>query len=96
MDARIRLKIGNLEVEYEGSDTFIKSDLLTLVSEAIDLLREQGDEIPTVKGAPSQPDIGKQLSGTTGTIASKLGVKSGPALIVGARTGILLKAAAAR
>lgn len=90
MDAKIRLKIGNLEVEYEGSDTFIRSDLLNLVSKAIDLLREQGEDVPKVEGAPSRPGDGKQLSATTRTIASKLGVKSGPDLVIAAAAKLTL------
>lgn len=90
MDARIRLKIGNFEIEYEGTDTFIKSDLLDLASQAIELIREQGGEIAIGEDASvQQPSTGK-LSGTTSTVATKLGSKSGTELIVAAAARLTL------
>ena len=90
MDARIRLKVGNLEIEYEGSDSFIKSDLLALVSKAIDLIREQGVDITTIDDTSGQQSIGGKTSGTTSTIATKLGSKSGTDLIVAAAARLTL------
>lgn len=90
MDARIRLKLGDLEVEYEGSESFIKSNLLALVSEAIELLQERGDQIPKAQVSPPLKDSDKQFSGTTSTIASKLSAKSGPDLIIAATTRLTL------
>ena len=87
VNSRIRLKMGDIEVEYEGSEDFVKSELLSLVSQVASLYRETGlglgpmDMPPTPKG-DSVPESG--VSGTTGTIASRLDSRTGPGLLTAA------------
>ena len=87
METRIRLRIGEIEVEYEGSEDFVKNELLSLVSEVASLYRRAGfgpspmDTSPTPKD-DSVPQFA--VLGTTRTIASRLDSKTEGDLIVAA------------
>ncbi len=80
--ARIKLRIGDLELEYEGSRDFLKSDLLSLLQSlsALEVKQtpKQGNAAPTPLMKPLSEDL------STSTIASKLGVATGPDLILAA------------
>jgi hypothetical protein len=38
--AKVRVKFGNLEVEYEGDQNFVSDGLLTLISDVVDLSKQ--------------------------------------------------------
>ncbi len=81
--SKIRLKVGAIEVEYEGSEAFIKDELPKLLDAVAQLYKESGGSM----SAPQTPPFGgagPALSGTTGTIAAKLQSGSGPDLVVAA------------
>jgi len=79
MTVRLRLKRGELELEYEG-----ESDLLAkCLSGWIELLRdgledESTAKSPTVKRSNSK--IGETIETTTSAIASAIGARTGPDL----------------
>jgi hypothetical protein len=87
-ESKIRIKLGPLEVDYEGTDGFIKEQLPALLKTLQDF------RVPEVAGPDApKPDIQPprgQLS--TNTIAQKLGAKSGGDLVraAAARLGIAL------
>ena len=86
MTSKIRIKMGAIEVDYEGSEDFLKRELLTLIESVVNLQKE-------MRGSVAEPDLlsegdvggvagGATLSGTTATIAAKLGGDSGGDLIM--------------
>lgn len=92
MESKIKIKIGPIEIEYEGSEAFLKEELPALIAAVSDLhnksaasdyveLQESGDE-----DAGANPPSSKVngLSLTTGSIAARLGASSGPELVLAA------------
>src|ERR1051325_9492929 len=90
MTSKIKLKLGSIEVEYEGSEEFLKQELPTLLRGIIDLYRESGDSETKVSSSAKQAASKGEQSGSAhldlsvGTIASRLGVSTGPDLVVAA------------
>ncbi|QIO33814.1 hypothetical protein [Bradyrhizobium sp. 1(2017)] len=86
--ATIRVKLGNLEIEYQGEANFLKDDLVRTVKE---LLEIQG-KFPAIaaipdKSASGQPPAklsGNGLDHSTSTMATLLKADSGPTLAVAA------------
>lgn len=76
MTSKIKIKIGPIEVECEGTENFLKKELLDILT-TISTLYKQGD-LPTGP-PPSDGDEGSDegIPATTGSIAVKLGCKSG-------------------
>lgn len=87
--AKIRLKIGQLEVEYEGAASFLQDDLLNLMKKLVGFQKEHKAAIPAdpppikTDGAGSSSSAGA-LDHSTSTIATIFGAKSGPDLIIAA------------
>ena len=74
MTSKIKIKLGPVEVEYEGSEDFLKKELPELLSAISKLYRDSGitesersEDIPATLGG-----IGQNVVVTTGTIAAKL------------------------
>lgn len=85
MTSKIRIKLGPIEVEYEGSETFLKEELPQLLSAVSELYsRSNIPKDVNPDGNPPASPSGGTLQGTTGTIAAKLTVKQGPDLILAA------------
>ena len=83
MTSKIRIKLGPIEVEYEGSETFLKEELPQLLSAVSELYSTSGLTTDAPGGNVLHPPSGN-LQGTTGSIAAKLAVKQGPELIIAA------------
>ena len=90
MSSRIKIKVGAIEVEYEGEETFIKDELPGLIKIVAVLHEKTGasppDETkktPEEKGGGGEAGKGK-ASLSTSSIATKLGCKSGPDLVMAA------------
>lgn len=94
MDAKLRIKMGEVEVEYEGSDDFLKKELpellkgvLALHANAAERSGERiGDDTRTIEAATSKSMLGK-LSASTA--AAKLGVKSGSDMVLAAAAALV-------
>jgi hypothetical protein len=93
--SKIKIKLGAIDVEYEGSENFLKEELPQLLYAVCDLYAKSRStlEVPspsqntsanaaTVSSA-SAGNMSK-LEGTTGSFAAKLGCKSGPDLVIAA------------
>lgn len=90
--SKIKIKLGAIEVEYEGSESFLKEELPALLSAVSDLYQRSQSTLPpgasSASGAapasvgenPDRP----RLQATTGSIAARLQVKSGSELIMAA------------
>jgi len=89
--SKINLKVGQVTVEFEGSEEFIKDGLFNLVKDLSELDSNQQRISPEVIHLSS--DNGENLEventssiieGTINSIAAKLNVSSGPELIIAA------------
>lgn len=90
---KIRLKIGQLEVEYEGDVSFTKNDLSNLVDTILGYYKQHetvlSNDLPSdYKGSGKSSDINHKTELSIKTIASRLKVKTGPDLVMAA-TGYL-------
>lgn len=94
MTSTIRIKMGQLEVDFEGSEEFLKNDLMNLLNSISELhssaAMNTSDDFVQLDTITAQNDSPK-FSGrkpapqwTVSTIASKLNVKSGKHLVVAA------------
>lgn len=77
--SKIRIKAGTVEIDYEGDDTFLKSDLIKLLKD----IQELATKVPPVpststSGTAKAAHNGQQL--TTKSIATKLSLRTGPEL----------------
>jgi hypothetical protein len=95
--SKIKIKLGAIEIEYEGSETFLKEELpqlLSAVSELYAKSRKSFDSEPEYKSMNSGnsepsvllslPQSDTKLELTTGTIAGKLKVNSASDLLMAA------------
>jgi hypothetical protein len=88
MTSKVRIKMGPIEVDYEGSEEFLKEELVNLLTSVSKLYKESGMAsavlTPDSGGAGSGSGAAKTVQGTSATIAAKLGVDSGPDLVMAA------------
>jgi hypothetical protein len=86
-DATIRIKLGVLEIEYQGDSEFLKSDLIKTVKELLEVQKDlptaDSDGEPSGE-AKSNAAPGGKFSHSTSTMATLLSADSGPDLIVAA------------
>jgi len=96
MTSKIRIKIGQIEVEYEGSEEFTKQELLGLIQTMSDLcktaiptpLPTAISPTPTLATAASPQPLVGQIS--VGNIAAKIKCKKGPDLVLAAAASLAL------
>lgn len=89
MNSKIRIKLGAIEVEYEGSEAFLKEELPALLHAVSELYTKSGGiAAPADVEAYASTNVaatgGAPLEMTTSAIASKLAVNSGPQLVLAA------------
>jgi hypothetical protein len=93
MTSKLRIKVGEIEIDYEGSDDFIKEQFPTLLRTLQELQGLSGPaKPPKPPNAPAGTKTRVPQSMSTNTIAQKLQVKSGSELAraAAARLGIVL------
>lgn len=85
-NSKIRLKVGQIEIDYEGDHDFLKADLLSLLKETVAIagsspvpLEPQTAPATAGAGQPSRPTVG-----TVNAISAKLQVTSGVEMIIAA------------
>jgi hypothetical protein len=95
--SKIRIKFGTIEVEYEGSESFLKDELGGLLSTVSELFQNLHGTLPEPVVKPnseaSELPQGRgrlKLQMTTGTIAARLQAKSGADLALAAAVKITL------
>lgn len=83
MTSKIRIKMGAIEIEYEGSEQFLKDELPELLS-AVSNLYKASAPLMEANNSATGLDAGSgkstEVVGTTGTLAAALGGGSGPDL----------------
>lgn len=90
-EAKIRIKVGSIEVDYEGDPSFLKDGLNDLIQSVSDI----HSSLPQTPPAPSQapasvqqshpaanPPAPSGLALSTKTIAARLDAKTGPELAI--------------
>ena len=87
MVAKVRVKVGEFEVDYEGDAAFLPDGLLGMIEKISEMLKHIPMQ-PHVSGKPPIPTNAGSLS--TSTIASKLAVKSGSDLVYAAAAHLRL------
>lgn len=83
-EAKIRIKVGDVEIDYEGDAAFLKDNLLAVCQE----LSKLNEHIPAAR-TPKHPKPNDDHAGakpvgkhSTVTIATILGAKTGPELVM--------------
>ena len=89
MASKLRLKLGDVEIEYEGSEDFLKAELPELLKTAMELFKvadsgKRAFRDPGGRGGSSEGGATEIPTLTTGSIAAKLSVDSGGALLLAA------------
>jgi hypothetical protein len=85
MTSRIKIKLGPIEVEYEGSEAFLKEELPDLLTAVAKLYKDSDSPISTPSGGnPNAAGSAGTVIGTVNSIAHKLSSKSGSDLILAA------------
>jgi hypothetical protein len=89
--SKIRVKFGNIEIDFEGTEKYIRDDLPSLLeliftcSVASENNLETDIDVGEAEELPASPDPAQQrIQMTTNTIAAKLNVKTGADLAVAA------------
>jgi len=100
--SKIKIKLGAIEVEYEGSENFLKEELPHLLSAVSDLYAKSHASLASSLDSKASPiiptgsneisDGRPKLEATTGSIAAKLDCKSGPELVMAAAARLTLVA----
>lgn len=80
MSSKIRIKVGDIEVEYEGAEDFLKKELPELLKTVTSLHSIANS--PGTSGTGFTPKGDVKL--TTANIAAKLSCSSGPDLVIAA------------
>ena len=91
--AKIRLKMGQFEIEYEGKESFLKDELLNLTEKVLSLYAENKELIPAEPAAQLSSVAGAQGNGlehSTNTIAAHLKASTGPDLAIAAAAHLAL------
>lgn len=94
MSSRLRIRIGEVEIDYEGTEEFLKQELPQLLKTAMELHRAAGmatgGDKTIRKHAPPGGGGGEVPTLTTGSIAAKLSAKSGSDLLLAAAAHLAL------
>lgn len=87
MSTKVKIKIGSVEVEFEGSEEFLKSELIKLATSVSELSKESGMVTPPGKIESSNQEKGKiapektKIQWSIGYMASKLNCNTCSCLI---------------
>lgn len=91
MSSKLRIRIGEVEIEYEGTEEFLKKELPELLKTAMELhkVADANDPDAGHKGAGGAGKT-KVAALATSSIAAKLKVNSGPQLALAAAAHLSL------
>ena len=98
MTSKLRIRIGEVEIDYEGTEEFLKQELPQLLKTAMELHKasESAPEGSGGKGASKgsgsgvRAGAGAKITLTTASIAGRLEVKSGADLLQAAAAHLVL------
>ncbi len=94
MNSKIKIKMGQTEIEYEGSETFLKESLIALISNVTDLYKTTDLSAPRVDADPTISSVAPTVTSpikpsekvklSVRTIAAKLGGSMGKDVVLAA------------
>lgn len=90
MEAKIKIKLGPIEVEFEGSEEFLKEELPDLINSVAELYLTKNIQPETPSESERLAGNGAKIQLSTGSIASKLGCESGTELSIAAAAHLTL------
>jgi hypothetical protein len=94
LSSKLRIRIGEVEIDYEGTEEFLKQELPQLLKTAMELHKASGAAPATNTGKSSASGVATGASSipslTTGSIAAKLRAKSGSDLLIAAAAHLAL------
>ena len=95
--AKIRLKFGSLEVEYEGKESFLKDDLFDLLEKMVSIYKEHGatlhvDSPLALTNVTDVTDKDRKIDLSTATIASRINASTASDLVIAASAYLALSA----
>jgi hypothetical protein len=82
METKLRVKTSSLELEFEGTQAFLKQELLAILDTLLSHSRSGASESPSMANGNHRTQGLLQVS--TGSIAARLSVQSGSDLILAA------------
>lgn len=85
--SKIRIKIGRVEVEYEGAHSYLADGLPSLLDDVLELSKripEENESIGSSNHEKTARNANVPAVGTVSSIAAKLQSKSGPDLVIAA------------
>jgi len=91
--SKIRIRIGQVEIEYEGEHAYLNEDLPKLLETLVELRKKAGGAEDRDNDADDTSDdksSKKALTGSVAAIAAKIKAKQGPDLIIAAATKLTL------
>lgn len=89
MESKIRIKIGPVEVEYEGSEAFLKKELLDILKTVTEYSRSMG--AVAEHGEDKADNTNKKVVKlSTKSIAAKLSASSGQDIVIAATAHLAL------
>ena len=94
MTSKLRIKIGEVEIDCEGTEEFLKQELPQILKTAMELHKARG-AVQTSEDSPRRDSKAPEESGevpslTTASIAAKLNSKSGGDLLLAASIHLAL------
>ncbi len=93
MSSKIKIKIDQVEVEFEGSEEFLSKELPVLLKNVLSLYTGM-PSVPPKRDAghnpPPPPPSATEIKMTTNSVAAKLVVKSGADLLMAAAAHLAL------
>ena len=94
MSSKLRIRIGEVEIDYEGTEEFLKQELPQLLKTAMELHKAAGTATKTGGAGSSGGGKGGSIFPplTTASIAAKTNATSGPDLMLAAAAHLTLVA----
>ena len=89
MACKIGIKIGNVEINYEGEESFFRDELPKMISSITVLMKDKDLCLPKPEATTSSPEKntpgnGRKVDLSVANIAKKIGQKNGPDLVLAA------------
>ncbi len=86
MESKIRIKLGPIEVEYEGSESFLKQELPAFIKTVTELSKS----VAVVTDRDEGKLDAEKLQLSTTSIATKISCSSGPDLVLASAAHLTL------
>ncbi|MES2803632.1 MAG: hypothetical protein V4654_14155 [Bdellovibrionota bacterium] len=94
MNGKVRIKFGAMEIDFEGSEQFLKDEFIELIKTVHSLAKDSGVNLfqpETFAGeVPKSSSVGLSSELGINTVAQKLDSKSGPDLVLAAAAKLTL------